>query len=127
MKKLYENLSRALIILLVTTIPLVSSAQTATTKDVKPATKEQTKKDTVKKVRDVAPTNTYWSVTAYGALNQFNGDLSKNLIFNSPWKFGAGFYVTRQFGRVIGARFNLDLGTSLKQRYWKICSPGGHY
>ncbi|HNY04097.1 MAG TPA: hypothetical protein PKG48_15995, partial [Bacteroidales bacterium] len=49
--------------------------------------------------------HSYWAVTAYGALDQFNGDLSKNILFNDKWKFGAGLGVTKQFSRVIGVRF----------------------
>jgi tetratricopeptide (TPR) repeat protein len=120
MKKLYEHLSRSIIITLVAIIPLITFAQTTPTKaDVK-------KKDSIaanqqaKRVRNLAPTNTYWSVTAYGAENQFNGDLSKNLFFNDKWMLGAGFDVTRQFGRVIGARFNFDwspVSSSVKGKY----------
>ena len=130
MKKLYEQLSKALIVMLVTIIPLVSLAQTTPTKNDTKATKDQAKKEEPKKeeqkkeeqkkVRDLAPSNTYWAVTAYGALDQFNGDLSKNLLFNDKWMFGAGGIVTRQFGRVIGARVNIGwapLSSSVTNKY----------
>lgn len=75
MKKFYEHLSKSLIIMLVAIIPLGTFAQTTPTKaDVKKKDSIAAKAQ-VKKIRDLAPTNTYWSVTAYGALNQFNGDL----------------------------------------------------
>jgi tetratricopeptide (TPR) repeat protein len=106
MKKLYEHLSKAIIVMLVAIIPLGSFAQTTPTKeDVKK--KDSIAKKEQKKVRDLAPSNTYWSVTGYASLNQFNGDLSKSLFLNDRWNFGAGGMVTRQFGRVIGARINI--------------------
>ena len=128
MKKFYEHLSRALIVMLVTIIPLVSFSQSGTKKADTTKTKEQPKKEVQKKVRNLAPTNTYWSVTAYGALNQFNGDLSKNLLFNDRWMFGGGFYVTRQFTRMVGLRFNLDwapLSSTVNGKYvpWGIIDP----
>ena len=125
MKKFYEHLSRALIVMLVTIIPLVSFSQSGTKKADTTKTKEQPKKEVQKKVRNLAPTNTYWSVTAYGALNQFNGDLSKNLLFNDRWMFGGGFYVTRQFTRMVGLRFNLDwapLSSTVNGKY--VFEPG---
>jgi tetratricopeptide (TPR) repeat protein len=120
MKKLYEHLSRALIVMLVAIIPLVSFAQTT------PA-KVDAKKDSVvkKKIRDLAPTNTYWSVTGYGALNQFNGDLSKSLFINDRWDFGAGGMVTRQFGRVIGARVNIGWDPLSSEVNGKYVPEGG--
>jgi tetratricopeptide (TPR) repeat protein len=120
MKKLYELLSKSLIIMLVAIIPLVASAQTTTPakkedpktikkEDPKAVKKEEPKAapEQPKKVRNLAPTNTYWAVTVYGGANQFNGDLSKNLFLNDHWMFGAGGMVTRQFTRVIGARVNI--------------------
>jgi tetratricopeptide (TPR) repeat protein len=119
MKNLYRILSKVLIVLLMAIIPMVSFTQTEkkgaqpVKKEAQPVKKEAqpikndnsaTKKEEPKKVRNTAPTNTYWSVTAYGALNQFNGDLAKNVAFNEKWTFGAGGMFTRQFGRVIGVR-----------------------
>jgi tetratricopeptide (TPR) repeat protein/outer membrane protein OmpA-like peptidoglycan-associated protein len=118
MKKVYEHLSKALIIMLVAIIPLVSFTQTTPAKN--DANKKDTAKKEQKKVRDLAPSNTYWAVTAYGALNQFNGDLSKNEFLNDVWKFGAGAMVTRQFGRVIGVRVNIGwapLASSVTGKY----------
>jgi tetratricopeptide (TPR) repeat protein len=106
MKKIYEVLSKALIVILVTIIPLVSIAQTTAKKDDPKAAKEEPKK-----VNNQAPTHTYWSVTALGSFNQFNGDLSKNLFLNDKWRFGAGAMVTRQFTRVIGTRFKFGWTT----------------
>ncbi|MGA2822661.1 MAG: hypothetical protein ABSE72_03950, partial [Bacteroidales bacterium] len=120
MKKLYELLSKALIVMLVTIIPLVSFAQTTTTKKEEPkAAKEQPKK-----VNNQAPTHTYWSVTALGSINQFNGDLSQNLFLNDLWRFGAGAMVTRQWTRVLGTRFKFgwtNLEGAVKDKY----VPGG--
>jgi tetratricopeptide (TPR) repeat protein/outer membrane protein OmpA-like peptidoglycan-associated protein len=129
MKKLYELISKVLIVMLVAIIPLVSIAQTkttpTTTKKTTPTTtttkttttttttKEEPKKadtkattDQVKK-NNKAPTHTYWGVTGYIGGTQFNGDLSKNLFLNDKWMFGAGGMVTRQFTRVIGARLKI--------------------
>jgi tetratricopeptide (TPR) repeat protein len=106
MKKIYEVLSKALIVILVTIIPLVSIAQTTAKKDDPKAAKEEPKK-----ANNQAPTHTYWSVTALGSYNQFNGDLSKNLFLNDKWRFGAGAMVTRQFTRVIGTRFKFGWTT----------------
>ncbi len=108
MKKLYELLSKAIIVMLVTIIPLVSFAQTTT------------KKEEPKKANNKAPTHTYWSVTALGSFNQFNGDLSNNLFLNDHWRFGAGAMLTRQWTRVIGTRFKFgwtSLEGSVKGKY----------
>jgi tetratricopeptide (TPR) repeat protein len=119
MKKLYELLSKALIVMLVTIIPLVSFAQTTVKKEDTKAAKEQPKK-----VNNQAPTHTYWSVTALGSFNQFNGDLSKNLFLNDKWRFGAGAMVTRQWTRVIGTRFKFGW-TSLEGAVTDKYVPGG--
>ncbi len=122
MKKLYELLSKALIVMLVTIIPLVSFAQvtTTTTKKEDPkATKEQPKK-----VNNQAPSHNYWGVTILGSYNQFNGDLSNNLFLNDHWRFGAGAMVTRQFSRVIGARLKFGW-TTVEGAVVKKYVPGG--
>jgi len=119
MKKFYELLSKALIVMLVTIIPLVSFAQTTAKKEDPKAAKEQPKK-----VNNQAPTHTYWSVTALGSFNQFNGDLSKNLFLNDKWRFGAGAMVTRQWTRVIGTRFKFGW-TSLEGAVIDKYVPGG--
>jgi Flp pilus assembly protein TadD/outer membrane protein OmpA-like peptidoglycan-associated protein len=90
MKKMYQLLSRVLVVLLVAVIPMAALAQE------KKAEKAPRK--------NAAPTHSYWSVTLLGSANQFNGDLSKNLWFNDKWTFGGGFMVTKQFTRVIGLR-----------------------
>ena len=101
MKKFYRTLSTAMIILLSMIVPMSVLAQT----------KEEPKKEAAKteapakKKCEKQPSYKYWGITAYGSLNQFNGDLSKNILFNDIWKFGAGGAVTKQFTRVIGARF----------------------
>jgi hypothetical protein len=110
MKKLYHNLSRAIIVMLVAIVPLVSIAQTTT----------PPKKEEPKKANNSAPSNSYWSVTVYGGANQFNGDLSKNLFLNDKWMFGAGAMVTKQFGRTLGARFRFGwapLSASVSKKY----------
>jgi tetratricopeptide (TPR) repeat protein len=106
MKNLYRILSKVLIVLLMTMIPMVSFTQTEK-KATQPVKKEvaPVKKEEPKKARNTAPSFKYWSITGYGALDQFNGDLSKNLLFNDKWMFGAGGSVTKQFSRVIGLRF----------------------
>jgi hypothetical protein len=135
MKNLYRLFSRVLVVLLVASIPLVSVSQT-TNKESQPAKKEaktvqketQTAKQETgtaakeepKKVRNTAPSYQYWSFTAFGALDQFNGDLSKNLLFNDKWMFGAGGSVTKQFSRVIGLRFRgqwVPLSGSVSDKY----------
>lgn len=99
MKKLYQTLSKMIIIFLVMVIPMVNFAQT----NVK-ATKADSTKAAPKVRMNTAPTHTYWAVTVFGGANQFNGDLSKNLALNDKWMFGAGGMLTRQWGRTIGTR-----------------------
>ncbi len=101
MKKLFPNLSKFLMVILVMAVPMITFAQNKET-----AKKEAEKTETVKSSKcEKAYSHSYWGITGYGALNQFNGDLSKNLIFNDKWTFGAGLAVTKQFTRVIGVRF----------------------
>lgn len=83
--------------MLVALIPVVSISQEA-----KKA--EETKKETTKVKKNAAPSHSYWAITGYGSMNQFNGDLSKNLLLNDKWMFGAGLMVTKQFSRVVGLR-----------------------
>ncbi len=120
MKKFYELLSKTLIVMLVTIIPLVSFAQTTTKKEDPKAAKEEPKKG-----NNQAPTHTYWSVTALGSYNQFNGDLSKNLFLNDHWRFGAGAMVTRQWTRVIGTRFKFGWTTVEGSVNGKYVPEGG--
>jgi outer membrane protein OmpA-like peptidoglycan-associated protein len=102
MKKIYQTISKAVIVLLMMIVPLVNTAQTQATGDTK---KEAAKTETPKSSKcEKAPSHSYWAITAYGSLNQFNGDLSKNLYLNDKWLFGAGLGVTKQFTRVIGLR-----------------------
>jgi outer membrane protein OmpA-like peptidoglycan-associated protein len=96
MKNFYQLLSKALFVLLVLAVPMITFAQTQT--------KEEPKTETTKKKCEKAPTHNYWAITAYGAGNQFNGDLSKNLLLNDNWTIGGGFAFTKQFTRVIGTR-----------------------
>ncbi|MCX6249881.1 MAG: hypothetical protein NTX61_03920 [Bacteroidetes bacterium] len=102
MEKFYRLLSKVLIVVLVSIIPFTLSAQTQTKKADQ--TKQETKKEETTKVKDGAPGWKYWSVTAFGGANQFNGDLSANLFLNDKWKFGAGAMLTKQFSRVIAFR-----------------------
>ncbi|MEI6681773.1 MAG: hypothetical protein WCO44_04055 [Bacteroidota bacterium] len=105
MKKISQTLSTALIVLLMMIVPMITMAQ-AKAKTTAPTTKEAVKADTTKKAKcEKASSHNYWGVTVYGALDQFNGDLSKNILFNDNWKFGVGGAFTKQFTRVIGARF----------------------
>ena len=102
MKKLYQLLSAAVIVLLILIMPMVTMAQ-AQSKDA--PKKEAAKTETPKSSKcEKAPSHSYWAITAYGSLNQFNGDLSRNILINDYWKFGAGLSVTKQFTRVIGLR-----------------------
>ncbi|MEI7660785.1 MAG: hypothetical protein WCK34_01240 [Bacteroidota bacterium] len=105
MKKISQTLSTALIVFLMTMVPMITMAQAKAPAKVAPA-KEAAKADTAKKHKcEKAPSHNYWAITAYGALDQFNGDLSKNILFNDKWMFGAGGTFTKQFSRVLGARF----------------------
>jgi tetratricopeptide (TPR) repeat protein len=100
MKKFYQFLSKALIILLMMAVPMIIFAQTQT--------KDAAKTETTKTSKcEKAPSHSYWAFTGYGSFNQFNGDLSKNLLWNDKWMFGAGGMFTKQFTRVIGARFRV--------------------
>ncbi|MCX6303392.1 MAG: hypothetical protein NT040_00345 [Bacteroidetes bacterium] len=102
MKNFYQTLSTALIVFLMMIVPMVTMAQAQTKESPK---KEAAKTETPKASKcEKAPSHSYWSVTAYGALDQFNGDLSKNILFNDKWMFGAGGSITKQFTRVIGVR-----------------------
>ncbi len=115
MKNLYRILSKVLIVFLVTIIPMVSFAQTEkkgaqpVKKEAQPVKKEAApvKKEEPQKARNTAPSYQYWSVTLFGSLNQFNGDLSKNLWINDKFTFGGGLAITKQFSRVIGVRARL--------------------
>ncbi|MFZ4520800.1 MAG: tetratricopeptide repeat protein [Bacteroidales bacterium] len=99
MKKLYQTLSTALIVFLMMIVPVVTMAQT------KESPKKDAKTETTKTSKcEKAPSHSYWAFTAYGAMDQFNGDLSKNILFNDKWMFGAGGSLTKQFSRVIGVR-----------------------
>ena len=122
MKNLYRILSRVLIVFLVTIIPLVSFTQTEKKKEAQPVKKEAqpVKKEEPKKQRNTAPSYQYWSVTLFGSLNQFNGDLSKNLWINDKVTFGGGLMVTKQFSRVIGVRAKIaftPLQSEVKNKY----------
>jgi len=105
MKKIYQTLSKALIVLLMMAVPMITLAQVETKETPK---KEAAKTETTKTSKcEKAPSHSYWSFTGYGSFNQFNGDLSKNVIFNDNWRIGAGGMFTKQFTRVIGARVRI--------------------
>ena len=105
MKKISQTLSTALIVLLMMIVPMITMAQAKAPAKEAPK-KEAAKADTAKKTKcEKATSHNYWGITAYGALDQFNGDLSKNILFNDNWRFGAGGAFTKQFTRVIGVRF----------------------
>ena len=123
MKKFYQPLAKTLIVILMFVVPMLSIAQTKSTE----ATKKEAEKTKTSKCSK-ASTYSYWSVTAYGSLNQFNGDLSKNILFNDKWMFGAGGMVTKQFTRVIGARFRggwVPLQASVTDKYVPLEAPLG--
>ncbi len=103
MKKLYQTLAKTVIVFLMMVVPFVLTAQTQKP-DASKKEAGKTEKSKVSKCEKLS-TYKYWAITAYGAMDQFNGDLSKNLLLNDQWMFGAGASFTRQFSRVIGARF----------------------
>ncbi|MDP4282197.1 MAG: hypothetical protein Q8867_08625 [Bacteroidota bacterium] len=105
MKRFYQTMSRILIVLLVALIPLMSVAQQQQQKK-KDEPKKETKKEAAPK-KNPAPTNCYWAITLFPSLNQFNGDLSKNLWINDKWTLGGGVMATHQFGRTIGLRLKV--------------------
>ena len=81
MKNFYQILSKAKIVLLLMVVPMIPFAQTKTQE---PAKKDDAKAttETTKKACEKAPTHSYWAITGYGAFDQFNGDLSKNIFFS---------------------------------------------
>ncbi len=97
MKNFYRILSMFVIVMLVAIIPVASFSQDK---------KEE------KKVRNTAPSNSYWSVMLYGGGQQFNGDLAKNKWINpfNDWRYDVGLKVTKQFTRVLGLRVDLGYG-----------------
>jgi len=126
MKNFYLTLTKTLIVLLMFIVPMIPYAQTQT-KEAPKKDAEKTEKAKTSKCSK-ASTYSYWSVTAYGALDQFNGDLSKNILFNDKWMFGAGGMVTKQFTRVIGARFRggwVPLRGSVTNKYVPMAAPLG--
>ena len=118
MKNFYQSLSKALIIMLVMVIPMVTLAQGQTKEAPK---KDAAKTETPKSSKcEKAPSHSYWSFTAYGSLNQFNGDLAKNVALNEKWSLGLGGMFTKQFSRVLGARVRIGwvpLQSSAKDQY----------
>ncbi len=126
MKKIYQSLTTAVIIFLAMMVPLATTAQTPTKETPKQAA---AKTETPKSSKcEKAPSHSYWAITAYGALDQFNGDLSKNLLFNDTWRFGAGASVTKQFSRVFGLRFRggwVPLAGSVTNKYVPEAFPVG--
>ena len=99
-------------------VPMITFAQAKTTEAPKKEAEKTEKAKTSK--CEKASSYKYWGITAYGALDQFNGDLSKNILFNDKWMFGAGGMFTKQFTRVIGARFRggwVPLSGSVTDKY----------
>ena len=131
MKNFFQTLSKALIALLILVVPMVTLSQSKTKEVPKKDApkKEAAKTDTQKSSKcEKASSHNYWAVTAYGALDQFNGDLSKNILFNDKWMFGAGGSITKQFSRVIGVRFRggwVPLSASVSDKYLPKATPNG--
>ena len=126
MKKIYQSLTTAVIIFLAMMVPLATTAQTPTKETPKQAAAKTETPKSSKCEKD--PSHSYWAITAYGALDQFNGDLSKNLLFNDTWRFGAGASVTKQFSRVFGLRFRggwVPLAGSVTNKYVPEAFPVG--
>lgn len=103
-------MSKVLIALLVAMMPFVAFSQDTGKKDT-----------TAAKGRNLAPSYKYWSVQAFGGLMQFNGDLSKNLMWNfgkvnsTNYNYGGSGYnygiaVSKQFTRVMGLRLRFAHG-----------------
>src|ERR1035438_4274050 len=114
MKKFTQMLSKVLIVILVSVIPFVSYSQATTTNQTTDTKKTaDTKKDESKGKKNGAPSYSYWYVTAFGGLSQFNGDLAKN-----PWinigqnltGYDFGLQIGKQFTRVISVRARLAAG-----------------
>ena len=98
MKKVYQIVQKALIVMLLAMVPFASFAQDKA--------KDQ-------KVRNTAPSYKYWSVGVFGGVMQFNGDLSKNLWINlgeNSIGYNYGLVLTKQFSRVIGVRGRIAHG-----------------
>ena len=72
---------------------------------------DQTEK---KSKTNAASSYSYWSIGLFGGPMQFNGDLSKNLMWNFGNKnsmgYNYGLVVTKQFTRVIGVRARIAHG-----------------
>ena len=98
MKKVYQIVQKALIVMLLAMVPFASFAQDKA--------KDQ-------KVRNTAPSYKYWSIGVFGGVMQFNGDLSKNLWINlgeNSIGYNYGLVLTKQFSRVIGVRGRIAHG-----------------
>lgn len=104
MKKLYQNFTKVLIVLLLTVIPFVMTAQTPTITKGNTTEKDKTEK---KSKCEKAPSYQYWYFTGFVGANQFNGDLSKNLWLNDKWMIGAGGMLGKQWTRVVGTRLKM--------------------
>ncbi|MEI7980723.1 MAG: hypothetical protein WCI71_03660 [Bacteroidota bacterium] len=109
MKKIYHILQKALIVMLMAIVPLASFAQDKS--------KDQ-------KGRNTADSYKYWSIGIFGGVQQFNGDLSKNLWINlgaNSIGYNAGLVLTKQFTRVIGLRGRLAYGMVQSRVDNKFC------
>ncbi len=99
MKNFFQHFSKAMILILVASLPFASMAQ------------EKTKQITVR--TNTAPCYSYWSVGVFGGLMQFNGDLSRNRLVNlypNGIGYNIGGVVTKQFSRIIGVRVRIAYG-----------------
>jgi tetratricopeptide (TPR) repeat protein/outer membrane protein OmpA-like peptidoglycan-associated protein len=103
MKKFSRFLTRAVVFLLAVLISAASFAQEK--KQDKPEQKSNP---------NAANSYSYWSIGLFGGAMQFNGDLSKNLLFNFGNKnslgYNYGLVATKQFTRVIGVRARIAHG-----------------
>jgi tetratricopeptide (TPR) repeat protein len=114
MKKCYPLMSKVLFVLLVAMIPMIGFSQ------------ETVKKDTVKnKTSHLAPSYKYWYVQAFGGIMQFNGDLSKNLLWNfgkvnsANYNFGGSGY---NYGLLVGKSFSRVMGLRLRFAHGQVQS-----
>ncbi len=118
MKKFYQCLPKAMVVMLIAIIPYASIAQ------------EGVKDNMVS--TNAAPCYNYWSVGGFAGLTQFNGDLSKNLwvnLYSNDIGYTVGLNVTKQFSRVIGVRARFAYGhlhSSIEDKWaWEYLGGNG--
>lgn len=112
MKKIYQNLAKTLIALMILVMPVITFAQTQST-EVSKKEADKTEKAKTSKC-EKAISHNYWSIGIFGGIQQFNGDLAKNRwinLYSNSIGYNLGLTVTKQFSRVIGLRARFAYGT----------------